>query len=62
MYFSGDEHNSLFFQMLNQKKIQMIHFRTADPMIPVNADHIGFEGKEQLVPPVATSGRGRCRC
>ena len=23
MYFSGDEHNSLFFQMLNQKKIQM---------------------------------------
>lgn len=48
MYFSGDEHNSLFFQMLNQKKIQMIHFRTADPMIPVNADHIGFEGKEEL--------------
>lgn len=48
MYFSGDEHNSLIFQLLNQKKIQMIHFRTADPMIPQNADHIGFEGKEEL--------------
>ena len=48
MYFGDDPHNSLFFELLNEKKIEMIHFRTADPMLPVNADSIGFEGKEEL--------------
>lgn len=46
--FWAKEENSLFFDLLNQKKIEMIHYRTADPMLPENADHIGFEGKEQL--------------
>ncbi len=46
--FYGKEENSLFFDLLGKKKIEMINYRTADAVIPVNADYIGFEGKETL--------------
>lgn len=48
MYFYDDSSNSLFFELINKKKIQMINYRTADVMIPENAEYIGFEGKEEL--------------
>lgn len=46
--FWGRSNNSLFFDLVNEKRIEMIHFRTADEFVPVNAEHIGFEGKEKL--------------
>lgn len=48
MSFYGDTANSLFFQMKSDNKFQMLHYRTADKFEPVNAEHIGFEGKEKL--------------
>lgn len=47
MYFYGKSRNSLIFNLVNQKKIQMIDYNTGDAIIPQNAEHIGFEGKEK---------------
>ncbi len=46
--FNDDSQNSLFFMLENEKRIIMIHYRGAERFDPVNADHIGFEGKEKL--------------
>ena len=46
--FNDDSSNSLFFMLENEKRITMIHYRTSERFDPVNADHIGFEGKETL--------------
>ena len=46
--FNDDTTNSLFFSLFNEKRIAMIHYRTASEFVPVNADHIGFDGKERL--------------
>lgn len=48
MNFWGKSNNSLFFDLVNEKRIEMIHYHTADEFVPVNAEHIGFEGKERL--------------
>lgn len=48
MYFYGKSRNSLIFNLVNQKKIQMIDYNAGDAIIPQNAEHIGFEGKEKL--------------
>lgn len=46
--FNDDSSNSLFFMLENEKRITMIHYRTSERFDPINADHIGFEGKETL--------------
>ncbi len=46
--FNEDSGNSLFFMLENETRIKMIHYRTSERFDPVNADHIGFEGKEKL--------------
>ena len=48
MYFYGNSQSSLMFDLVNGKKIEMINYRTTDPIIPENAEHIGFEGKEKV--------------
>ena len=48
LYFNEDSRNNLFFMLENEKRITMIHYRTIERFDPVNADHIGFEGKEKL--------------
>lgn len=48
MYFYNNSSSSLLFDLINQTKIEMINYRTADAVIPQNAEHIGFEGKETL--------------
>lgn len=48
MYFYGNSQSSLMFDLVNGKKIEMIDYRTTDPIIPENAEHIGFEGKEKV--------------
>ena len=48
MYFYDNSSSSLLFDLINQTKIEMINYRTADAVIPQNAEHIGFEGKETL--------------
>ncbi len=48
MYFNDDNAHSLFFMLENETRLSMIHQKTAEIMQPVNADHIGFEGKEKL--------------
>ena len=48
MYFYGNSRSSLMFDIVNGKKIEMINYRTADPILPENAEHIGFEGKEKV--------------
>lgn len=48
MYFNDKSDQSLIFDLINQKKIQMIDIKTGDAIIPANAEHIGFEGKEKL--------------
>ena len=46
--FNKDSGNSLFFMLENEKRIKMIHYRTSERFDPVEAEHIGFEGKEKL--------------
>ncbi len=48
LYFYQKTNDPLLFTLKNQKKIQMISLRTEDAIIPENAEHIGFEGKEKL--------------
>lgn len=48
LYFYGNSDSALMFDLINQTKIEMIDIRTADAVIPQNAEHIGFEGKETL--------------
>lgn len=48
MYFNDARSSSLFFNLKNEKKLEVINYRTADAVNPVNAEHIGFEGKEKI--------------
>lgn len=48
MFFYNDSSNSLFFDLINEKKLEVINYRTGDAQNPVNAESIGFEGKERL--------------
>lgn len=48
MYFNDDNMHDLFFMLENETRLSMIHQKTAEIMQPINADHIGFEGKEKL--------------
>lgn len=48
MYFYDNSSNSLFINLANEKRLEVIHYVTADTANPVNAEHIGFEGKEKL--------------
>lgn len=48
MYFYDQSTVGLYFNLKNEKKLELIHERTADVMTPINAEHIGFEGKEKV--------------
>lgn len=48
MNFYRDTSSSLIFNLVNERKIQLIHHKTGDAYFAVNAPHFGFEGKEQL--------------
>ena len=48
MYFNNDSSNCLFFDIVNEKRLEVINYRTADTANPVNAEYIGFEGKEKI--------------
>lgn len=46
--FNKDSGNSLFFMLENEKRIRMIHYRTANHFDPIKAESFGFDGKEKL--------------
>ena len=48
MYFYDQSSSSLFLDLVNNKRLEVINYRTADTANPVNAEYIGFEGKEKI--------------
>lgn len=48
LWFYDNSNSSLVFNLRNEKSIVMINARTTERVVPVNAEHIGFEGKEKL--------------
>lgn len=48
MYFYNENLSCLFFNLKNEKKLEVINYRSADEFNPVNAEYIGFEGKEKI--------------
>lgn len=48
MFFYDESSSSLFFDLINEKTLEVINYRTSDTQNPVNAESIGFEGKEKL--------------
>ncbi len=48
MWFTGDDEQAMAFYLFNEKQIHMIHPAVGDRVTPVNAEAIGFKGKELL--------------
>lgn len=53
MWFYDTDESALLFHLHNEKQIHMIDLKVGERILPVNAEHIGFEGKERI-----GSGRG----
>ena len=48
VWFNDDDQHILIFSLFNQKQIHMIDRVVGDRITPINAEAIGFEGKEKL--------------
>ncbi len=48
MWFGKNDDNVLLFHLFNEKQIHMLDLAVGDRVDPVNAEAIGFEGKEKL--------------
>ncbi len=48
VWFNDDDENVMLFYLFNQKQIHMIDLAIGERTDPINAEAIGFEGKEKL--------------
>ncbi len=48
MWFDGRDDQALLFRLFNEKQIHMIDLETGERVTPINAEAIGFKGKEKL--------------
>lgn len=48
MWFTGRDDQTMLFRLYNEKQIHMIDLKTGDKVTPINAEAIGFKGKEKL--------------
>lgn len=48
MWFTGRDDQAMLFRLFNEKQIHMIDLETGERVTPINAEAIGFKGKEKL--------------
>lgn len=48
MWFTGRDDQAMLFRLYNEKQIHMVDLETGEKVNPINAEAIGFKGKEKL--------------